>query len=367
MLLHIVGGARPNFVKLAPVMAALDRAAEAGGPLRYRFVHTGQHTDAAMSDDLLRALRMPEPHFRIALPGGLPEARFGAMVAGYASVLDGDPPDMVLVAGDVDSTLAAALAARRRGHYLGHLEAGLRCTDRTMPEEVNRRATDALADLFFTTTASACNNLLREGHLPDQIHFVGNTMVDSLHSHLPGEEGQARIAAQYGVKIGQFYFLTLHRPASVDSPEALRRRIDHIARACGDTPVVFAVHPRTAHSLGGGELPHPLRAFPPLPYREGLALMASAQAVITDSGGVSEECTALRIPCLIARDMTERPEITAIGSATIVGVNLQGLTAALALLRDGSYREGILPPLWDGHAAIRVVEVLQNLAAEATR
>ena len=350
-------GARPNFVKIAPILAALRASPEIGTML----VHTGQHYDAQMSDAFFANLEIPTPDVNLGIRAETAVGQIAEIMARLEPVLLEARPDLVVVVGDVNSTVAGALAAVKVGIPVAHVEAGLRSFDRSMPEEVNRILTDAVSDLLFTTEPAANENLAREGIPRDRIHFVGNVMIDTLFRYR--ERALASpVLGRLGVERRAYAALTLHRPSNVDHPEELHRLLGAIARMQAEIPVVFPVHPRTRARLDqlNGHLPSmpDLRLVEPLPYLDFIHLMASARCVLTDSGGVQEETTALGVPCLTLRTNTERPITATRGTNRVVGVDPEAIYASWRLVAEGRWPAGELPDLWDGKAAERIVEIL---------
>jgi UDP-N-acetylglucosamine 2-epimerase (non-hydrolysing) len=352
-----VVGARPNFVKIAPILAEMRQYPE----LRPRLVHTGQHYDANMSGAFFRDLEIPAPDLNLGVQGDSNAVQTAEIMLRLARVLAADRPDLVLVVGDVNSTAAGALVAVKLGIPVAHVEAGLRSFDRTMPEEINRIVTDAVADYCFTTEPAANENLAREGVPAERIHHVGNVMIDTLF-RFRDAAAASPILQTLGLEPRGFAVLTLHRPSNVDDPSSLARTLDAVAGVQDELPVIFPVHPRTrqrleqAHEQG----PHRirLRLIEPLPYLDFLQLMANAACVLTDSGGIQEETTALGVPCLTLRATTERPITVTQGTNRIVGVDRARVDAAFAQIRRGEWPAGRLPELWDGKAAQRIVRVL---------
>jgi len=368
-ILHVVG-ARPNFIKAAPVLRAL--ALHEG--VRQALVHTGQHYDAAMSDVFFQQLQMPRPDFNLGVGSGTHAQQTAGVMLALEPVLREQKPDLVLVYGDVNSTVAAALVCSKLGVRVAHVEAGLRSRDRSMPEEINRLLTDQLSDVLFTPSADGDENLVREGVDPAKIHRVGNVMIDTLIRLLPLAD--AHLPAELPTP---FALVTLHRPSNVDDVPWLRELLATLADLSSQLHVVFPVHPRTRQRLE--ELgPAPgldtrLRLLTPLPYLEFLALQRHAAMVITDSGGIQEETTFLGVPCLTVRENTERPITISHGTNQLVGRDLQRLRAAtLEVLKSGVLeRDSTLErkeensnhrvPLWDGHAADRIAEIILRGAA----
>ncbi|MGA9977526.1 MAG: UDP-N-acetylglucosamine 2-epimerase (non-hydrolyzing) [Candidatus Sulfotelmatobacter sp.] len=363
-ILHVVG-ARPNFMKAAPVLRAL--AAKPG--VRQSLVHTGQHYDRIMSDVFFQELEMPQPDCNLEVGSGSHAQQTAAILAAFEPVVIARKPDLVLVYGDVNSTVAAALVCSKLGVPVGHVEAGLRSRDRTMPEEINRLLTDQLSDLLFTPSADADENLLRENVDPSRIHFVGNVMIDTLVRLLPRSDEHRR--ENLG---GPYVLVTLHRPSNVDDLPWLRQLLATLAELSQQLTVVFPVHPRTRErltSLATDAASHArLQLLDPQPYLDFLALQRAAALVITDSGGIQEETTFLHVPCLTVRENTERPVTITMGTNQLVGRDLQKLrNAASKILRqelEGGTRKYETTrerqpcpiPLWDGHAAERIAEII---------
>jgi UDP-N-acetylglucosamine 2-epimerase (non-hydrolysing) len=358
-VLHVVG-ARPNFMKAAPVLRALS-----AHTVRQTLVHTGQHYDAAMSDVFFRQLEMPAPDYNLGVGSGSHAQQSAAVMQAFEPVVTGTNPDLVLVYGDVNSTVAAALVCAKLCVRVGHVEAGLRSRDRSMPEEINRLLTDQISDLLFTPSPDADENLLREGIAASKIHCVGNVMIDTLVRLLP----QADVHFPQNLS-SPYALVTLHRPSNVDDLPWLRELLAILDGVSAHMTVIFPVHPRTRQRLDelGVAASHRLRLLEPLPYLEFLALESRAAVVITDSGGVQEETTFLGVPCLTVRDNTERPVTVALGTNHVVGRDLPKLRAAVeAVLKsesaNGRPREREAKnqprvPLWDGHAAERIARII---------
>ena len=359
MQLTAVVGARPNFMKMAALMAVIE-----GEPdLRARLVHTGQHYDARMSGAFFADLGLPEPDVNLGVKAESAIAQTAEIMARLEPVLRADRPDVLVVVGDVNSTLAAALVGVKLGIPLAHVESGLRSFDRTMPEEVNRVLTDAIADYCFTTEPDANDNLRREGIPAERIHFVGNVMIDTLF-RFRERAATTDVLSRLGLAPKGYAVLTLHRPSNVDEPAALAHTLGAIAAVRHDLPVVFPVHPRTGSRLTQwpevGALASGLRVIEPLPYLEFVQLMAEAACVLTDSGGIQEETTALGVPCLTLRATTERPVTVTHGTNRIVGTSGERVREAWAEIRRGAWTFGRMPDLWDGKAAERIVRVLRG-------
>lgn len=363
--LSLVAGARPNFMKVAPLIRAI-RARD--DRFEYRLVHTGQHYDREMSDVFFEELGIPAPHDHLGAGGGSHAEQTAKILVGYEQACLERRPDAVIVVGDVNSTLACSITAKKLQIPVAHVEAGLRSGDRAMPEEINRLVTDAISDHLFVTEAAARDNLLREGHAPDSIHFVGHVMVDNLlyqRERLrhwdPSQLPSARLKStheRYGV-------VTLHRPSNVDSEPTLRGIVEALNQVAARLPLLFAVHPRTRAAMErfGIALDPAVVLLPPLAYMDFLNLWKDAALVMTDSGGLQEETTALGVPCLTLRTNTERPITVDVGTNRIVGVDPQAIVAAAASILDGRAKVGRIPELWDGRAAERIVQILEQVLA----
>lgn len=359
--LVLVAGARPNFMKVAPIIRTLRRDC---AWLRVELVHTGQHYDEGMSAVFFEQLGIPEPDVYLKVGSASHGVQTGRVMAEFeAYLLTTTPkPIGVVVVGDVNSTMAAALAATKLGIPVAHVEAGLRSFDRSMPEEINRVVTDSIADLLLVSEPSGQENLKREGVAPERVRFVGNVMIDTLVHELPAARA-LEMPARLGVKAKQFALVTLHRPSNVDDPAALGRLVDFLADVSRDVYVIFPVHPRTRARLSEFGLDSRLdaqrvRRLEPLAYREMLALMDAAQFVLTDSGGIQEETTFLGVPCLTVRECTERPITVTHGTNTLVGGDMAHTFEIIGQIRSGSYKRGARIPGWDGCAAERIAHVL---------
>jgi UDP-N-acetylglucosamine 2-epimerase (non-hydrolysing) len=353
-VLHVVG-ARPNFVKITPILAAMQRRGDA---FRQVLVHTGQHYDNDMSRIFFDDLKMPAEDEFLGVGSGTHAEQTGRVMLAFEPVLLKHEPDWVMVVGDVNSTLACALVCAKLGVPVAHVEAGLRSWDRSMPEEINRLLTDQICDLLFTPSKDGDANLLREGIAAEKIHFVGNVMIDTLVKMLP--KALARpILGELGLDKGGFVLVTLHRPNNVDQPQTLAQILSALEAIAQKNPVVFPVHPRTRKNMqvfglqAGG-----VRLLEPLGYLDFLALTASARLVLTDSGGIQEETTYLGVPCLTVRPNTERPVTVEIGTNRLVASRREPILEAVKTLLDNPIRNNLVPPLWDGKAAERIVEVM---------
>lgn len=354
-ILHVIG-ARPNFVKAAPVAAAL-----ASHGLAQTIVHTGQHYDARMSGVFFKELKLPEPDVNLEVGSGSHAVQTAQIMQRFEPVLLERKPDLVLVYGDVNSTVAAALVCAKLLVPLAHVEAGLRSGDRRMPEEINRLLTDQLGDLLFTPSEDGNENLLREGIPPEKIKLVGNVMIDTLVRLLPVAEARwPQLQSEFSP--GRFALVTLHRPSNVDDSRQLSLLLVELGRVGRELSVLFPVHPRTRQSIeeAGLAVPETIRMVNPLGYLDFLALEKHAAVVITDSGGIQEETTYLGTPCLTLRDTTERPVTITMGTNLLIGADLERLHAELKLVLEGRGKQGKCPPLWDGHASERIAaEILK--------
>lgn len=357
-VLHVVG-ARPNFMKAAPVLAAFEKR----DGVRQTLVHTGQHYDANMSDVFFEQLGLPRPDVSLGVGSGSHARQTAKIMTAFEDTLLNDRPDIVLVYGDVNSTVAATLVSTKMGIRVGHVEAGLRSFDRGMPEELNRLVTDQLADLLLTPSADGDENLMREGVAPEKIHRVGNVMIDTVHRLLP----RAVAPAVDGLD-EPYALVTLHRPSNVDDRRVLANIVETLTAISRECRIVFPVHPRTRNRLQefGLTLPENDANFvvlEPLGYLECLALQAQATMVLTDSGGIQEETTYLGVPCITLRENTERPITVDVGTNTLVGTDMDALTRAVHLILSGKAEAGRVPELWDGSAGERIADVVLSTAA----
>jgi UDP-N-acetylglucosamine 2-epimerase (non-hydrolysing) len=363
-ILHIVG-ARPNFMKAAPVIRAL----KGRDSVFQTLVHTGQHYDANMSDVFFQQLDMPAPDINLGVGSGSHAQQTAEIMKRFEPVVAERKPDLLLVYGDVNSTVATALVCAKMSVPIGHVEAGLRSFDRTMPEEINRLLTDQIADLLFTPSADGDENLLREGVAADKIHRVGNVMIDSLVRLLSVAE-TSTIVTDLNLRAGNYGLVTLHRPSNVDNPRTLASIMDALHEVSRDVTLIFSVHPRTRQRLETSDH-HPgsrVHILDPLSYIDFLALQRQARLVVTDSGGIQEETTFLGVPCLTVRENTERPVTVILGTNHLVGQDMKRLRTEVARILAGDQKRGQIPPLWDGHAAERIAAAVmapggRNLAS----
>ena len=361
ILVDIIAGARPNFMKIAPIIRAIKAREAQGGPVRYRLVHTGQHYDEKMSGDFFRQLGIPAPDVNLEVGSGTQAEQTGTIMTRYEKLLLEQKPALCLVVGDVTSTMACSIAAQKLCVKVAHVEAGIRSGDWTMPEEINRMVTDAITNYFFTTSAHANRNLRNAGVGDDRIFFVGNTMIDTLLSNMDRLTKPA-FFDELGLKPKSYFVMTMHRPANVDSGSTFTKLLDAIITGTRGEPVVFPVHPRTAKTMREfSALPASLKLVDPQPYLEFNYLVRNAKAVITDSGGITEETTVMGVPCMTLRDNTERPETVEIGTNELIGTNPAALRPALDRLFDGTWKKGAIPELWDGRTSERIVAHLEKL------
>ena len=348
----IVAGARPNFMKVAPIIDAFRRA-ESEHSLT--LVHTGQHYDAAMSGDFFRDLGLPQPDVELGVGSGSHAEQTARIMIAFEHFCLEYKPDWVIVVGDVNSTIACALTAKKLGIAVAHVEAGLRSRDMSMPEEINRLCTDAISDLLFTTEESANINLAMEGIPKERTYFAGNTMIDTLLRHI--ETGRA-LALPRQFKPGAYSVLTLHRPANVDSPELLQGLLDALEPVTSRMPVAFPVHPRTVRMLKEVRVPANLICLEPMNYIRFLGLVANSRMVLTDSGGIQEETTVLGIPCVTLRNSTERPITCEMGTNILAGTDPERIREVIYSVLRNPPRPGRVPPKWDGKAGQRIADIL---------
>ena len=407
MKITLIAGARPNFMKVAPIIKAIKAAEAAGKDMHYRLVHTGQHYDKNMSDTFFEELGIPAPDVNLGCGGGSQAEQTAAIMVAFEKELMAHPTDVVLVVGDVTSTMACSIVAKKLNTKVCHVEAGIRSWDLTMPEEINRMVTDSLADYMFTTSDVANRNLVRlgaslqlppkgrrviaqnpspingeDGKFDNKIHpslqggagvgpkvwFVGNVMIDTLLANR-SRFRKPEVWDELGLKEQEFIVMTMHRPANVDEENHLRAMMEQIIDNVHGLPVIFPIHPRTAklfYGLWGDEaelakrLPN-LHIVEPMGYLEFNYLVERAKAVVTDSGGITEETTVMGVPCITLRDNTERPETCTVGTNELIGTDPAAIKPALDKLFAGEWKKGAIPELWDGHTAARIIEILADL------
>ena len=361
MKIDLIAGARPNFIKISSIIYAIRKAQKEGKKIDYRLVHTGQHYDRNMSGLFFDQLDIPSPDENLGAGSGTQAEQTAKIMVGYESLLLNGHPDFCLVVGDVNSTMACSIVAKKLNIRVVHVEGGIRSWDLTMPEEINRMVTDSITDYFFTTSKTANQNLLKNGVNKEKIFFVGNTMIDTLLKHRQNLI-KPPLWDKVGLEENNYIVITLHRPANVDEERILKELMDEIiAHSCG-VPIIFPVHPRTAKQLDSLGISHSnLHTVEPLSYLEFNYLVERAKAVITDSGGITEETTVMDIPCMTLRDNTERPETIDLGTNELLGVNPEAIGPAMKKLFSGEWKKGKVPHLWDGKTAERIIDQLLQL------
>ena len=393
MLITLIAGARPNFMKIAPLIKAIQQAYAAGKNIHYRLVHTGQHYDKNMSDTFFEELGIPQPDVNLGCGGGTQAQQTANIMVAFEADLLEHPTDLVLVVGDVTSTMACSIVAKKLNTKVCHVEAGIRSWDLSMPEEINRMVTDALADYMFTTSEIANKNLGLSGcclenlphhlitssphHLPEEgytferikqrVWWVGNVMIDTLLANRSKFRRPA-VYDELGLQEKNYVVMTMHRPANVDEETHLKALMEQIITNVHGLPIIFPIHPRTAkifYNLWGDEaqlkalFPN-LHIVDPMGYLEFNYMVEHAKVVVTDSGGITEETTVMGVPCITLRDNTERPETCTIGTNKLIGTKPEAIKPALDMLFAGQWQQGAIPPLWDGHTAERIIEILLN-------
>lgn len=363
MVIANVVGARPNFMKIAPIHRRMLQSEKISPVL----IHTGQHYDEKMSKTFFVDLGMPQPDVYLGVGSGTHAEQTAAVMVKIEQFLSERKPDMLVVVGDVNSTIAASLAAAKLQVPVAHVEAGLRSNDRSMPEEINRILTDTIADFLFVTEQSGLDNLKNEGVAESRVYFVGNVMIDSLVEHLEKASGLPTLQ-EFGLAPHDYALMTLHRPSNVDNEQVLRQIFTALAGIQKDMPIIFPMHPRTRKMLNTFGLDGDIRAMvhilitEPLGYLPFLRLMSQAKLVLTDSGGIQEETTFLKIPCLTMRENTERPVTVTLGTNQLVGMNPDNILAGYHAAMNGALADAQIPPLWDGMAAKRIVETFEKIA-----
>ncbi len=361
MKITIIAGARPNFVKIAPLIKAINNSNKEKNRISYRLVHTGQHYDKKMSDNFFEELNIPFPDINLCCGGGTQAEQTAVIMVAFEKELSQRPCDLVIVVGDVTSTMACSITAKKMNTKVAHIEAGIRSFDLTMPEEINRMVTDSLADYFFTTTQWATENLLHCGITEDRIFKVGNIMIDTLIDNM-NRFKKPNIYDKISLLSGAYFVLTMHRPANVDEVEHLTLTLKEITNNVHNLPVIFPMHPRTASILSEHKIEaENLHIIEPLGYLEFNYLVKNAKAVITDSGGITEETTVMRVPCLTLRNNTERPETCSMGTNVLVGTNPANIKPYIDKVFSGQWAKGSVPELWDGHTAERIVNILLSM------
>jgi UDP-N-acetylglucosamine 2-epimerase (non-hydrolysing) len=363
--IDIIAGARPNFMKIAPIIEAIKLTDPERQQLSYRLIHTGQHYDKKMSADFFEQLGIPEPDVNLDARSGTQAEQTARIMTRYEKLLLEAPADLCLVVGDVTSTMACSIVAKKMGMKVAHVEAGIRSYDLTMPEEINRMVTDSITDYFFTTSEVANENLRKAGIPDDRIFFVGNTMIDTLLKNRP-RFTPPPIWEEAKLSKGEYIVMTMHRPANVDEEQKLKQFMEAILNNVHRLPVVFPVHPRTAKMLDrlGIEADN-LHLIGPLPYLEFNYLVENSKAVLTDSGGITEETTVMGVPCITLRDNTERPETITQGTNELVGTDPAKIAPALERVFNNTWKSGSIPEKWDGKTGKRIVEILNKLGNKA--
>lgn len=358
MLVDIIAGARPNFMKISPIIKSIKLAQANGKNIHFRLIHTGQHYDKNMSDNFFEQLQIPEPSFNLNVGSGTQAQQTAGIMIKYEEILEKEKSDLCLVVGDVNSTMACSIVAKKMNIKVAHIEGGIRSGDTTMPEEINRMVTDSISDYFFTTSEIANENLKNEGISKSKIYFVGNTMIDTLlfniNNFFPPE-----VFTKIPLQKKKYIVLTLHRPSNVDEESLFATLIQNLINFSSQIPIVFPAHPRTKKIIEKLNFSfNNLFVIDPLSYFEFNFLVQNSMAVVTDSGGVTEETTVLNIPCITLRNSTERPETCNLGTNILVGSDLNKLKIAFDNLHAGNWKEGSIPPLWDGKASERIVNHL---------
>ncbi|CAN5554303.1 UDP-N-acetylglucosamine 2-epimerase (non-hydrolyzing) [soil metagenome] len=361
MNLTIIAGARPNFMKIAPLIHEILRVQKNGSNISYSLVHTGQHYDPKLSQTFFNELNIPAPDVNLEVGSGTQAEQTGNIMIRFEKYLMENPSDLLIVVGDVTSTMACSIVAKKLNTEVAHIEAGIRSFDLTMPEEINRMVTDSITDHFFTTSEVANQNLRKAGVPTERIYFVGNIMIDTLLKNKDLFK-KPEMFDENDLKEGKYLVMTLHRPSNVDEPDKLKNLLNEIVSNSQDLPLVFPVHPRTKVTLEQIKFAHPqVILTQPLSYLEFNYMVKNAKAVITDSGGIQEETTVMGIPCITMRNNTERPETVTVGSNVMVGDNMDLLKKELKNLFEGKWKKSNIPELWDGKTAKRIVEILLKL------
>jgi UDP-N-acetylglucosamine 2-epimerase (non-hydrolysing) len=361
MKVDLIAGARPNFMKIAPIIDSILNAQKSGENISYRLIHTGQHFDKNMSESFFEQLNIPQPDINLGAGGGTQAEQTAAIMIGYEKVLMADKSDLCLVVGDVTSTMACAIVAQKLHIPVAHVEAGIRSGDWTMPEEINRMVTDSITSYFFTTTPEASKNLRISGVPEDKIFWVGNTMIDTLLKNKTRFR-KPYFWDEFNLSKEGYLVMTLHRPANVDEENKLQELIQEIIKNNNKLPIIFPAHPRTKKILDKLGIKHnQLHMVEPLGYLEFNFLVSNAKAVVTDSGGITEETTVMGIPCITLRDNTERPETVKIGTNELIGTHPKAIKPVMEKLFSGQWKKGGIPELWDGRTSERIVEKLLSL------
>jgi len=356
----IIVGTRPNFMKVAPIIRAIEELPTENRKLSYRLIHTSQHYDFNMSKSFFEQLGIPAPHNNFNISSGSITQQTANIMLEYEKLLKSKVSDLCLVVGDVTSTMACAITAKRFNVRIAHVEGGIRSGDLSMPEEINRILTDSISDIFFTTSKSADENLRKSGISADKIHFVGNTMIDTLMYNIDRLK-KPSFWTSFGFEKKNYFVLTLHRPSNVDEVESLLSILERVAKGGRSLPIVFPVHPRTKNKLKVFKLNNNIKIIDPLGYKDFIKLWSNSKFIITDSGGIQEETTALKIPCLTIRDNTERPITISLGSNTLVGSKKNKILNIVDQILKNKYKKSYVPKFWDGMASKRIIKILKDI------
>lgn len=356
--LTIVAGARPNFMKIAPLIHQIQKKQSEGEKISFRLIHTGQHYDKNLSDTFFEELRIPKPDANLQVGGGSQAEQTAGIMIGFEKELNQFSSDMVIVVGDVTSTMACSIVAKKANVKVAHIEAGIRSFDMTMPEEINRMVTDSITDYFFTTSEFANQNLKKSGVNQNNVFFVGNIMIDSLVKNLERIE-KPTFFDNLNLLNKKYFVLTMHRPANVDDKDNLQRYLDNITSYSKDYTIIFPIHPRTRPIVEAiGKKYDNLEIVEPQPYLKFIYLLKNSSGVITDSGGITEETTYMNIPCITLRENTERPETCTIGTNVLVGSDFDALEKNIQKIIDNNWKNGNIPELWDGKTAERIIDII---------
>ena len=364
MNIDLIAGTRPNFVKIASIVRALERGANSN--IEFRLVHTGQHYDNSLSGSFFNQLNIPAPFVNLDTGSGSQAVQTAAIMTGYEAHLEQHPTDLCLVVGDVNSTMACAITARKLGVDVAHVEAGIRSRDWSMPEEVNRIVTDSISNWFYTTTQAAGENLIAEGVSRSKIIFVGNTMIDTL-LHFQDRFFKPSVWQLKDLRSKEYLVLTMHRPSNVDNREKFQALLSAITSGANGLPVIFPAHPRTQQVLSTFDHTDNLLVIDALSYLEFNYLIKNAKGVITDSGGITEETTVLSVPCMTIRENTERPETVDFGTNILAGTNPDSVTDYVRKMSSGTWKKGVIPEKWDGKAGDRIVDHLNLVASSSAQ
>lgn len=364
MKITIVAGARPNFMKISPIIKAIEYLQTVDNPISYRLIHTGQHYSANLSDTFFKELQIPLPNENLNIKSGTQAEQTAGIMVAFEKELTENRPDFVLVVGDVTSTMACAIVTKKANISLIHVEAGIRSGDKTMPEEINRMVTDSITDYFFTTSEKASQNLIKSGHLKENIFFVGNVMIDTLLQNL-NQIKKPPFWDDLNLTSENYYLLTLHRPSNVDNESSFIELLKRIIEKAGDIPIIFPVHPRTQQILSETQNEFKnLHFVEPQGYLNFIYLLKNSKAILTDSGGITEEASILNIPCITFRDSTERPETCDLGTNVLVANDKEKISQAFEKLKRGEWKETQNIPLWDGKASERIISTLLKIYYE---